>query len=80
MTDWNYDITLSELQPTTKEQSVLMSDFIFSITSIVMLSILKQVGASLELMGEVRLLAWIGSFCFFYFHSYVKYFEAPTFS
>jgi len=41
-----------------------MSDFIFSITSIVMLSILKQVGASLELMGEVRLLVWIGFFVY----------------
>ena len=55
-----------------------MSDFLFSITFIVMLSILEQVGASLELMGEVRLLVVIGFFCFFYFHSYVKYFETPT--
>jgi hypothetical protein len=56
MTDWIYNITLSQLQPTTKEQSVLMSDFLFLITFIVMLSILEQVGASLELMGKVRLL------------------------
>lgn len=33
-----------------------MSDFLFLITFIVMLSILEQVGASLELMGKVRLL------------------------
>ena len=55
-----------------------MVDFYFSNSYIVMLSFLEQVGASLELMGEVRLLVWIGFFCFFCFHSYVKYFETPT--
>jgi hypothetical protein len=55
-----------------------MVDFLFSNSYIVMLSFLQQVGASLELMGEVRLLVWIGFFCFLSFHSYVKYFETPT--
>jgi hypothetical protein len=39
-----------------------MVDFLFSNSYIVMLSFLEQVGASLELMGEVRLLVWIGFF------------------
>lgn len=55
-----------------------MVDFLFSFTFIVMLSILEQVGASLELMGEVCLLVVIGFFCFICFHSYVKYFGTPT--
>ena len=55
-----------------------MSDFFILFTYIVMLSFLDQVGASLELMGKVRTLVWIGFFCFFYFHSYVKFFGTPT--
>jgi len=39
-----------------------MVDFLFSNSYIVMLSFLEQVGASLELMGEVRLLVWTGFF------------------
>jgi len=54
-----------------------MVDIYFSNSYIVMLSFLEQVGASLELMGEVRLLVWIGFFCFLSFHSYVKYLKDP---
>ena len=66
-----------------------MSDFIFSTTFIVMLSFLTQVGACLELMGEVRPLvgqAFFVSFAsivmlsfFIQFHSYVKFFVYPLF-
>lgn len=45
---------LATMQPITKERSVLMSDFIFYNFTRVMLSFLTQVGACLELMGEVR--------------------------
>lgn len=41
-----------------------MVDFLFSSAFIVMLSFLLQVGASLELMGEVRPLDWTDSFIF----------------
>lgn len=41
-----------------------MSDFFISITFIVMLSFLFQVGADLELMGELRLLVDGRLFCF----------------
>ena len=55
-----------------------MSDFFISFTYIVMLSFLDQVGDHLELMGEVRSLVWMVFFCFFSFHSYVKFFGTPT--
>jgi hypothetical protein len=65
-----------------------MSDFIFSITFIVMLSFFMQVGACLELMGEVCPLVGQAFFVltsivmlsfFIHFHSYVKFFVYPFF-